>query len=188
MYAEGAKCALSWQMEKKSKLDEKCRSLERQLHAADDNIKNLQAALNEKERHCNRLQADLDVARESAGGDGLVSQRVRELQDEIDRCVACEEFVASCFVFRVSSKGLLLLSSVQIAAGGRACRCGVSRIGCAVLPALYERGASLGPGRNIFVCSCCHSLEKERNTLRRTEREAQKQVGDGSLCAAECVV
>ena len=73
------------QVDKKAKIDEKCRSLERQMHAADDQIKNLQASLSDKERLCNRLEADLAARNESSGGDGRESTRIAELQQDKDR-------------------------------------------------------------------------------------------------------
>uniref|UniRef100_A0A7S0I2Y2 C2 domain-containing protein n=1 Tax=Hanusia phi TaxID=3032 RepID=A0A7S0I2Y2_9CRYP len=72
------------QVEKKAKLDEKVRSLERQLKAEQDTSKDLQDRLTEKSRRVNRLESDLASARESAGGDGDLSDRVREAIEEAE--------------------------------------------------------------------------------------------------------
>jgi centrosomal protein CEP290 len=76
---------LKEQMEKKAKIDEKCRSLERQLKGLDDNCKNLQSKLSDKERLVLRLESEVAAARESAGHDGMINDRVREVTEEKDR-------------------------------------------------------------------------------------------------------
>jgi centrosomal protein CEP290 len=76
---------LKEQMDKKAKINEKCLSLERQLKGLDDNCKNLQSKLSDKERLVLRLESEVAAARETAGHDGMVNDRVRELSEERDR-------------------------------------------------------------------------------------------------------
>ncbi|KAJ1484060.1 hypothetical protein T484DRAFT_1894999 [Baffinella frigidus] len=72
------------QVEKKGKVDEKLRARERELKLETERANQLADTVTERDRRVNRLESELAAARDSAGGDGFVSDRVREVAEEAD--------------------------------------------------------------------------------------------------------